>query len=93
MNLIYKLLIIFLFFFIITIILFNFNRYLKSEKLNRVVETKNKKLDEFIEGFRNKQLIENDNNYEKFLIFDDLWSSYSDKNIDHFNNKYNSQYY
>lgn len=93
MNLIYKLLIIFLFFFIITIILFNFNRYLKSEKLNRVIETKNKKLDEFIEGFRNKQLIENDNNYEKFLIFDDLWSSYSDKNIDHFNNKYNSQYY
>lgn len=93
MNLIYKLLIIFLFFFIITIILFNFNRYLKSEKLNRVIETKNKKLDEFIEGFRNKQLIENDNNYEKFLIFDDLWSSYSDKNIDHFNNRYNSQYY
>jgi len=93
MNLIHKLLIIFLFFFIITIILFNFNRYLKSEKLNRVIETKNKKLDEFIEGFRNKQLIENDNNYEKFLIFDDLWSSYSDKNIDHFNNRYNSQYY
>ena len=93
MNLIYKLLIIFLFFFIITIILFNFNRYLKLEKLNKVIETKNKKLDEFIEGFRNKQLIENDNNYEKFLIFDDLWCSYSDENNDHFNNRYNSQYY
>lgn len=93
MNLTYKLLIIFSFFFIITIILFNFNRYLKSEKLNRVIETKNKKLDEFIEGFRNKQLIENDDNYENFLMFDDLWCSYSDKNMDHFNNSCDSQYY